>query len=195
MPLLQPPAPDLRASDLTYTDAYNSIVSRVRRSGGSGSGGVVILCGVDAVSESRQLSESRLIRQDGLLAARILASLFRQDDIPYRLIPICGYAELELKRDEVLTSDELHTIILLSLGSLLPLASYFTLPPSCHLHIIDSHRPWNLENLFGVEIDGNGDDEGKFWVWGDGEENELGNVRQSWEALEVCIQVSYGATG
>jgi len=192
MPLLQPPAPDLRASDLTYTDAYNSIVSRVRRSGGSGSGGVVILCGVDAVSESRQLSESRLIRQDGLLAARILASLFRQDDIPYRLIPICGYAELELKRDEVLTSDELHTIILLSLGSLLPLASYFTLPPSCHLHIIDSHRPWNLENLFGVEIDGNGDDEGKFWVWGDGEENELGSVRQSWEALEVCIQASYG---
>lgn len=50
MPLLQPPAPDLRASDLTYTDAYNSIVSRVRRSGGSGSGGVVILCGVDTVS-------------------------------------------------------------------------------------------------------------------------------------------------
>ena len=50
MPLLQPPAPDLRTTDLTYTDAYNSIVSRVRRSGGSGSGGVVILCGVDAVS-------------------------------------------------------------------------------------------------------------------------------------------------
>jgi hypothetical protein len=50
MPLLQPPGPDIRSSDLTYTDAYNSIVSRVRRSGGSGSGGVVILCGVDAVS-------------------------------------------------------------------------------------------------------------------------------------------------
>ena len=49
--------------------------------------------------------------------------------------------------------------------------------------------------MFGVEIDGNGDDEGKFWVWGDGEENELGNVRQSWEALEVCIQASCGVTG
>jgi cell division control protein 45 len=123
--------------------------------------------------------------QDGLLAARILASLFRQDDVPYRLIPIGGYAELETKRDEVLASDELHTIILLSLGSLLPLASYFTLPPNCHLHIIDSHRPWNLENLFGVEIEGNGEEDGRIWVWGDGEENELGNVKQSWEALEV----------
>jgi cell division control protein 45 len=109
--------------------------------------------------------------------------------VPYRLIPIGGYAELEAKRDEVLASDELHTIILLSLGSLLPLASYFTLPPNCHLHIIDSHRPWNLENLFGVEIEGNGEEDGKIWVWGDGEENELGNVKQSWEALEVSYHL------
>ena len=50
MPLLQPPAPDLRSSELTYTHAYNSIVSRVHRASGSGSGGVVILAGVDVVS-------------------------------------------------------------------------------------------------------------------------------------------------
>jgi hypothetical protein len=58
MPLLQPPGPDIRSSDLTYTDAYNSIVSRVRRSGGSGSGGVVILCGVDAVSDPNPQGDS-----------------------------------------------------------------------------------------------------------------------------------------
>ena len=127
----------------------------------------------------------RLNIQDGLLAARILSSLFRQDDVPYRLIPIGGYAELEAKRDEILNSDELHTVIVLSLGSLLPLATYFSLPAGCHLHIIDAHRPWNLENLFGLDVDGDGDEEGKIWVWGDGEENELGGVKQSWEALEV----------
>lgn len=188
MPLLQPPSPDQRPSDLTYTHAYNSIVSRVRRSGGSGSGGVVILCGVDAVSLDIYIlhNRSRLTRQDGLLAARILSTLFRQDDVPYRLIPIGGYAELEAKRDEIINSDELHTVIVLSLGSLLPLATYFSLPPSCHLHIIDAHRPWNLENLFGIDVDGDGDEDGKIWVWGDGEENELGGVKQSWEALEVC---------
>ena len=49
MPLLQPPSPDLRSTDLSYTHAYNSIVSRVHRSTGSGSGGVVILAGVDVV--------------------------------------------------------------------------------------------------------------------------------------------------
>ncbi|KAK8849506.1 hypothetical protein IAR55_004840 [Kwoniella newhampshirensis] len=177
MPLLQPPSDDLRPSDLSYTHAYNSIVSRVRITGGSGSAGVVILAGVDV---------------DGLLAARILASLFKNDDVPYRLVPVGGYAELEAKRDEALASEELHTLILLSLGSLLPLSSYFQLPKNCHLHIIDSHRPWNLQNLFGLDIDVDEDDEGggsgesRIWAWGDGEElsEMMDGVRKSWEALE-----------
>jgi hypothetical protein len=84
---------------------------------------------------------------------------------------------------------QLHTLILLSLGSLLPLSSYFTLPKGCHLHIIDSHRPWNLQNLFGLDIDVNPDEEGggegRIWVWGDGEEASLDGVRKSFEALEV----------
>jgi cell division control protein 45 len=108
MPLLQPPAPDLRPSTLTYVDGYNSIVSRVRRKGGSGSGGVMIFAGVDVVSRRRSLHLSILTIQDGLLASRILASLFQQDDIPYRLAPIGGYAELEAKRDDALASEEVR---------------------------------------------------------------------------------------
>lgn len=53
MPVVQPPADDLRPSDLTYIHAYNSIVSRVRRTAGAASGGVVILAGVDVVSTRR----------------------------------------------------------------------------------------------------------------------------------------------
>lgn len=127
------------------------------------------------------------MKQDGLLAARILASLFRQDDVPYRLVPVGGYSELEAKRDEALASEELHTLILLSLGSLLPLSSYFQLPRGCHLHIIDSHRPWNLSNLFGLDVEDTEDGgvSDRFWVWGDGEEGHLDGVKKSWEALEV----------
>lgn len=44
--------------------------------------------------------------QDGLLGARILASLFKQDDVPYRLVPVGGYSELEAKRDEAFASEE-----------------------------------------------------------------------------------------
>jgi len=79
-------------------------------------------------------------------------------------------------------------LILLSLGSLLPLSSYFQLPPNCHLHIIDSHRPWNLQNLFGLDFVvndyGEAIGEGRIWVWGDGEEGHLTGVKKSWEALE-----------
>jgi cell division control protein 45 len=114
MPLLQPPAPDLRSSELTYTHAYNSIVSRVHRASGSGSGGVVILAGVDVVSPAVIFFPSGdaddVCNQDGLLAARILSTLFKQDDVPYRLVPVGGYSELEAKRDEALASEEVSYV-------------------------------------------------------------------------------------
>ncbi|WVQ79395.1 hypothetical protein IAT38_001492 [Cryptococcus sp. DSM 104549] len=174
MPLIHPPSSELRPSesDLTYIHAYNSIVSRARRTAGSGSGGVVVFVGVDV---------------DGLLGARILCSMFKDDDVPYRLVPIGGYKELEQKRDEALASEELHTIVLLSLGNLLPLADYFVLPKTVHLHILDSHRPWNLDNLFGLDIvaDDDDGDSGKIWVWGDGGEftDAMDDLRKSYEAL------------
>ena len=56
--------------------------------------------------------------------------------------------------------------------------------------MIDSHRPWNLQNLFGLDLDVTEDDEGasgsgRIWVWGDGEERQLAGVKKSWETLEV----------
>lgn len=83
----------------------------------------------------------------------------------------------------------MHTLILLSLGSLLNLADYFDLPTGVNLHIIDAHRPWNLDNLFSIDIDvdeeGEGTGESRIWVWGDGDEGRLDSVKKSWEALEV----------
>ncbi len=88
---------------------------------------------------------------------------------------------------------QLHTLILLALGSLLPLSTYFPLPNGCHLHTIDSHRPWNLQNLFGLDLDAAEDgegasSEGRIWVWGDGEEGQMAGVKKSWEALEVGLR-------
>lgn len=110
MPLVKPPGPDLGPSDLCYTDAYSNIVSRVRRSGGSGSGGVVIFCGADVVSSmfTRGVWTCKLTEQDGLMAARILVSLFKQDDVPYRLLPVGSYSELEVKRDQAFANDEVR---------------------------------------------------------------------------------------
>ena len=32
--------------------------------------------------------------------------MFKQDDVPYRIVPVGGYAELEARRDEALQSEE-----------------------------------------------------------------------------------------
>lgn len=59
---------------------------------------------------------------------------------------------------------QITTLILLSLGSLLPLSTYFPLPSSLHIHLLDSHRPYNLTNLFGPAVnDGLGADERIYW--------------------------------
>lgn len=42
------------------------------------------------------------------MGARILCSLFKNDDIPYRLIPVGGLGELEEKSDEALASEEVR---------------------------------------------------------------------------------------
>jgi len=43
--------------------------------------------------------------------------------------------------------------------------------------------------LFGLDLDLTDEDgeggEGRIWVWGDGEEGQMGGVKKSWEALEV----------
>lgn len=74
---------------------------------------------------------------------------------------------------------------------MLHLDVYFALPSGCHLHIIDAHRPWHLDNLFGIDLDidedGNGTGEGKIWVWGDGSESDMATLKKSWEAIEVGI--------
>lgn len=43
---------------------------------------------------------------DGICASRILADLFRQDDIMYRIIPVAGITELERLRDDFMTDTE-----------------------------------------------------------------------------------------
>lgn len=80
---------------------------------------------------------------------------------------------------------QLHTLILLSLGSLLPISSHFLgrLNPTVHVHVLDSHRPWNLENLFGGGVEGRE----RVWVWGDDDvgRRALEGERRAFEALEV----------
>jgi cell division control protein 45 len=80
---------------------------------------------------------------------------------------------------------------MLNMGSILSLPDYFTsasdpmpgahiLPDHCHIHLIDSHRPYNLDNLFATSTIND-----RLHVWDDGEiEERLGKQEKAYTALE-----------
>lgn len=79
---------------------------------------------------------------------------------------------------------QLHTLLLINLGSVLSLPTYLDLPPHCTAHILDSHRPWNLDNLFAT-----GTITEKIWIWDDGDVTErLGAEQKAYEALEFELE-------
>lgn len=76
---------------------------------------------------------------------------------------------------------QLRTIILLNLGSLVDLSEYFALPDQATLHVIDSHRPYNLDNLFSAHPEAE-----KIILWDDGDaEEDMKEERSAYEALQV----------
>lgn len=48
------------------------------------------------------------------------------------------------------------------------------------IHVIDSLRPQSLGNLFA-----GGENGERVFVWDDGEADKLGDVKKSWEIIEV----------
>lgn len=72
-------------------------------------------------------------------------------------------------------------MVLLNLGSLVDLAQYFNLSPQTTLHVIDSHRPCNLDNLFSAMPDAE-----RVVVWDDGDVDEdMREEKLAFEALQV----------
>ena len=82
------PAPHLAGSRPSYAEAYNKILASHRRSPKTAASSVIILVAPDV---------------DALCASKMLADLFKQDDVMHRIIPVSGHAELERIRDELTT--------------------------------------------------------------------------------------------
>lgn len=77
----------------SYNHAYNKILNAHRTNPLASASSVVLLVAPDV---------------DALCAARMFASLFRQDDVMYQIKPVSGIAELEHVRDELMTSSEVR---------------------------------------------------------------------------------------
>lgn len=116
---------------------------------------------------------------DSLCAAKILSLLFRKELIQYQLIPVVGYSDLKQHYSRL--DDEVSNVILVGCGAMLDLEGFFDIDPdalvepsnqSSHInddlradiltrngielrrkiYIIDGHRPWSLDNVFGSAV-------------------------------------------
>ncbi|KAJ3863879.1 CDC45-like protein [Lentinula novae-zelandiae] len=160
------PSPDISRNRPSYAEAYGKILKAHRESPLTSASSVIMLVAPDV---------------DALCAARMMAELFRQDDVIYRIMPISGIAELERVRDELITYNELHTLILFNMGGILDLPSsewFGDFRPGMSVHVIDSARPQNLSSLFG-----GGENGERIIVWDDGSAERLAEERKAWEAL------------
>ncbi|KAF7295344.1 Cell division control protein 45 [Mycena indigotica] len=161
-----PPPQHASASRPSYGHAYANILRAHRQSPLTSAASVIMLVAPDV---------------DALCAARMLAELFKHDDVMYRIIPVSGVTELEHVRDELSVATELRTLILLNMGAILDLPSeewFGEFSTNMSVHVIDSARPQNLSSLFGAGEAGE-----RIIVWDDGAAADLEEERKAWEAL------------
>jgi len=85
------PPPQLAGNKPSYLEAYNRILSAHRRSPLSSASSVIVLVAPNV---------------DALSAARMLATLFKQDDVAYRIIPVAGRDGVEGVKDELATNPD-----------------------------------------------------------------------------------------
>lgn len=110
------PPPQLAGPNrASYGQAYADILTTYRRSPLTSASSVVILVAPDV---------------DALCAARMLADLFKQDDIVYRIRPVSGIIELERVRDELMSTPE----VLSTFDSSFRFLSSYVIPPAAHTY-------------------------------------------------------------
>ncbi|WFD33315.1 RSC chromatin remodeling complex ATPase component [Malassezia cuniculi] len=164
---------------LEYADAYRSICKAARqRTLGRGDEGTPTAPGGAAVL----LAVAPDV--DALAATRVLTQLLAADEVPYRISPVNGYRCLQqILEEDVSGHLELHTLVFVNLGSIISLPGAIPLPPHCTLHVLDSHRPWNLDNLFATSQLSE-----RIWIWDDGEIQRLENEKEAYEMLEFDVE-------
>jgi len=121
---------------------------------------------------------------DALSACAILMRLLEAEQIPHKVKPVSDYRNLgDIYVEQIASSTELRSIVMLNCGGIVDLMDHLQtrlnqedegsgeaprlsteLPhPECKWYILDSHRPYNLNNVI--------EDDGRVNLLDDGEPN------------------------
>ncbi|KAF3173212.1 hypothetical protein EYR41_010061 [Orbilia oligospora] len=145
-------------------DHFSTAYNRLKRSASGTVPSILILTSLDV---------------DSLCACRMLTRLLKTDYIPHKLHPVAGYQDLTKANKEFISNnDDLKFLILLGVGGLVDIAEFLELKAGVECWVLESRRPWNLQNIFAgpggegfavVGRDGHVSDEGGVVCWDDGD--------------------------
>ncbi|EDV23242.1 uncharacterized protein TRIADDRAFT_58320 [Trichoplax adhaerens] len=86
---------------------------------------------------------------DSLCSCKILQSILHSDNIGYTLVPVSGLQELE--RVYLEYSDQFKNIILINCGGNINIVEILQPEEDVKFYVIDSHRPFDLNNVFNQD--------------------------------------------
>ncbi|KAJ2161444.1 DNA replication initiation factor cdc45 [Coemansia sp. RSA 552] len=115
---------------------------------------------------------------DALCALRILIMLLKRDAVAHKIIPVRSYAEIgSLSQTLVAANPQIKSVVLLNCGAQADIQEFVTLREGLELLIVDSHRPFNLYNVFWHE---------QVQCLDDGDVERVPELRQAFEAVEFA---------
>ncbi|KAI8323406.1 CDC45-like protein [Martensiomyces pterosporus] len=143
-----------------YEDAYR----RLQQGAHSTTGGtsVLIFVSMDA---------------DALCALRILIALLKRDTIGHKIIPVNNYADITSMNQELIERNmQIKSVVLINCGAQVDIQDYITLRDDLAVLVVDSHRPFNLYNVYWNE---------QVMCFDDGDvETNMGELRRAFEDIE-----------
>lgn len=89
---------------------------------------------------------------DALCASKILLEFFKADCIGHHVFPVGGYDDLLYANQEFIKDNhDLRTVVLLNCGGTSDLTEVLSISTSLTVYVVDSHRPYNLDSMFGSD--------------------------------------------
>ncbi|BFZ62440.1 DNA replication initiation factor cdc45 [Saitoella coloradoensis] len=113
---------------------------------------------------------------DALCACKMLSDMLKADYVPHEIHPVTGWDDLSVAREKLIENNlDLRYIFMLGFGNTMDLCDLFPVRAEVVVYVIDSHRPYNLANLFG--------EHDNIKVFDDGEVAELDTEKRAMQAL------------
>ncbi|KAJ2845276.1 DNA replication initiation factor cdc45, partial [Coemansia brasiliensis] len=115
-----------------YEDAYRRIIDRA-----GAAASVLLFVSMDV---------------DALCALRILTALFKRDSIGYKIVPVSNYSEIaSMNQSLIVQNPQIKSVVFLNCAAQIDIQDFVTLREDLNIMVIDSHRPFNLYNVFWHE--------------------------------------------